>query len=208
MVAATQATSVCLNTRNLNNKGLQQYPPRGLHRPTFGVVGRTTLNPMSTLATSFAETPRPWDSFVGLTAVAYTFLSFGCWVEAYLVYRTRRCFLSHPPGAGFQGRLLHNQEGANTERCVCGKLSRGDMFPAPDPFLAPVALLQLLWRYRSRKIGCRTRRLRKALGDTFSNAADPFVAPTIFRLWRYRAWEIASGVCVIHTAVYGMELLR
>ena len=38
------------------------------------------------------------------------------------MYRTRRC-LSHTPGAGFQARLLDNQEGANTERYVSGKLS-------------------------------------------------------------------------------------
>ena len=36
--------------------------------------------------------------------------------------RLRRC-ISHPLGAVFQGRLLGNQEGANTERYVFGKLS-------------------------------------------------------------------------------------
>ena len=34
----------------------------------------------------------------------------------------RRC-ISSPPGAVFQARLLDNQEVANTERCVFGKLS-------------------------------------------------------------------------------------
>ena len=45
------------------------------------------------------------------------------------VYRIRRC-KSHTdtPGAIFQARLLDNQEGANTERCVVSESSRRDCF--------------------------------------------------------------------------------
>ena len=42
--------------------------------------------------------------------------------------------LSHPPVAIFQGRLLDNQEGANTKRHVFGK-TLGEMFLTP--FLEP-----------------------------------------------------------------------
>ena len=36
-----------------------------------------------------------------------------------------------PPGAVFQARLLDDQKGANTERCVFGKLSAGCFHPRP-----------------------------------------------------------------------------
>ena len=39
--------------------------------------------------------------------------------------------ISHSPGAFFQGRLLDNQEGANTERYVFGKLSARYFQPRP-----------------------------------------------------------------------------
>ena len=42
--------------------------------------------------------------------------------QHFCIYRIRRC-ISHPSGVVFQARLLDNQEGANTERYVFGKLS-------------------------------------------------------------------------------------
>ena len=39
--------------------------------------------------------------------------------------------MSHTPGAVFLARLLHNQEDANTERCVFGKFS-ARWFQRPD----------------------------------------------------------------------------
>ena len=46
--------------------------------------------------------------------------------------------------------------------------------------------------------GCqyRTIRLRKALGQMFPTPT--FLAPTLFQLWRYRAWKIGPGVCDIY----------
>ena len=49
------------------------------------------------------------------------------------VYCVQHFTLSHTPGAVFQGRLLDNSaNGANTERCVFGKLSLGEIFPTPS----------------------------------------------------------------------------
>ena len=55
-------------------------------------------------------------------------ISNGCYITVQgdlieaIPYTTTVC-ITHPPGAVFQGRLLENQEGANTERYVFGKLS-------------------------------------------------------------------------------------
>ena len=55
-----------------------------------------------------------------------------------------------PQGQFFQARLLDNQEGANTERYVFGKLSATRF--QRRACLAPT-LCQLLWRYRPWKVG-------------------------------------------------------
>ena len=51
---------------------------------------------------------------------------------------------------------------------------------------------------------CQHRRIRfrKALGEMFPTPS--FLAPALFRLWRYRAWTIGPGGCDIHihTVVY------
>ena len=56
----------------------------------------------------------------------------------------------HPPGADFQARVLDNQEGANTERYVLGKLSARCLQRRPAPTLL---FIFRLWRYRVREIG-------------------------------------------------------
>ena len=51
--------------------------------------------------------------------------------------------------------------------------------------------------------GCqyRTTRLRKALDEMFTTPTCS--APTLFQLWRYRAWKIGpGGAGVMHTVVY------
>ena len=53
----------------------------------------------------------------------------------------------------------------------------------------------------------RTIRLRKALGEMFSNA-DFFLAPTLFRLRRYRAWAVGTGVCDVHRVYDSLGMQR
>ena len=48
-----------------------------------------------------------------------------------------------------------------------------------------------------------TMRLWKALGQIFPMAT--VLEPTLFQLWKFRAWKIDAGVCDILYTVYGRE---
>ena len=70
----------------------------------------------------------------------------GCVINGQMTKASNKGVLHPPPpGAVFQARLLGNQDGANDERCVFGKLSVR-CFPS-RPFQAPAPFQ--LWRYRA-----------------------------------------------------------
>ena len=71
-------------------------------------------------------------------------------VYKYVIFPYRTVYII-PLWGGFQARLLDNQEGANAERYVFGKLSVRRF--QRRPVLAPVLLEPLLWRYRPWEVG-------------------------------------------------------
>ena len=82
------------------------------------------------------------------------------------------CHTSHPPGAIFQGRLLDNQEDANTERQVFGKLSAR--------------------RFQRRSF--RPRHYSNCCGDIIYQV----YILCIYIIYIYRAWNKGPGGCDMH----------
>ena len=100
---------------------------------------------------------------------------------------------THPPGAVIQSRLLDNQEGANTEPHVFGKLSA--RFSQRRPLPAPTLLH--LWRYWPWKIGPGRVWYTRA----YCTVLNTFKFPSIMALCAYQGATAVSRyiitVCIL-----------
>ena len=110
------------------------FPPP-LYRPRAGIVRRTT----SVLPVSSDISPTSALARAKPSARAIKSSCVRCSTACDGVFHT-------PLGRFFEARLLNNQESANSERCVLGKLSARSLHRRP--FWHRHYLFQLLWRYR------------------------------------------------------------